>query len=116
MVRVDPDPARHFPRLAARVRLEVGDYFATAGSARGAIGATGTAGARRLPAFPGSGAAAAGPVPAFAASRSLQVGQGPFELGLLLTERGDVFLDQSLGLFGLGHGVMVLSGEGRRGG
>jgi hypothetical protein len=42
--------------------------------------------------------------------RSLQVAERPFELRLLLAESGDVIFDQSLGLIGLGHVVMVLSG------
>jgi hypothetical protein len=37
VVRVDPDPARHFARLAARVRFQVGDDFAATGSARRAV-------------------------------------------------------------------------------
>jgi len=48
---------------------------------------------------------------AFACVRSLQVAESPFELGLLLAERRDVFLDQSLGLVGLGHVVRVLSAD-----
>jgi hypothetical protein len=92
VVGVDPDAAHHLGCPAARVRLEVGDDFPAAGSARGAFTATGIAAARSLPAFCGAGSLAAAVVLAFAVRRSLQVGQGPFELRLLFTERGDVFL------------------------
>jgi hypothetical protein len=115
VIGVDPDTARDLARLAARVRLQVGDHFAAAGSARGSFGATRVAIARiaaspSLPASPGAGFASATRILAFPARRSLQVAECPFELRLLLAERGDVFFDQSLGLIGLGHVVMVLSG------
>lgn len=105
MIGVDPDTARHFGRLAAGVRLKVGDDFATAGPAR----SLGTTTARSPPTFSGPGPLATA-VLTFVSGRSVQVSKGPFELGLLFTERCNVFLDQSLGLFGLGHLVMVLSG------
>jgi hypothetical protein len=112
VVRVDPDPACDLGGFAARVRLEVGDHFAASGAPRGAFGARAIATFLSRPAFPGARPTAATGALAFLAGRSLQVAQGPFELRLLLAERGDVFFDQSLGLIGLGHVVNGPFGAG----
>jgi hypothetical protein len=44
VVRVDPHPACGLAGFAARVRFQVGDHFAAAGSARRALAAGGVAG------------------------------------------------------------------------
>jgi hypothetical protein len=108
--RVDPDPLRDISRSAARVRFQVGDDFAAAGAARSppsaiafplrSLTSSGPAGLG-LSAWPAStltASALATLVLAFAAGRSLQVGEGAFELTLVLVEGRDVVFDQALGL------------------
>jgi hypothetical protein len=106
---VDPDPARDFTGLGARIRFQIGNHFATSGHTRCAFAiavastaAVAVATSLSLSAFPGAGFSARTGAQALRARRRLQVAKRPFELRLLLAESGDVFFDQSLALIGWG--------------